>query len=44
MTRSLDILPNQINVLHFKALALCELKKYKKALKTIDKAIELDPK
>lgn len=41
--RSLDILPNQINVLHFKALALCELKKYKKALKTIDKAIELDP-
>ena len=40
---SLELLPNQTNVLHFKALALSQLEKYKKALKTIDKAIEIDP-
>lgn len=39
---SLELLPNQKNVLHFKALALSEIENYKKALKTIDKAIEID--
>lgn len=39
---SLKISPNQINVLHFKALALGQMEEHEEALAVIDKALKID--